>query len=174
MFDERRQRTVGIDKSYPLQPISGRQTSDSITTNSQTVKRLKAEQRRPAKSADPDLMVRSLHNDFPFPYTEKTQFIIIFHLYTQNGNIMNNRLNGNYGSGTISNKLSDNDYLDNEQFPGIITSGQRVVEIVFANLLITRTSFIFRIIFGRHRRNRFSNGQLKDHTWPQTDHHSQQ
>lgn len=58
MFDERRQRTVGIDKSYPLQPISGRQTSDTITSNSHTVKRLIVEQKRPAKSADPDLMVR--------------------------------------------------------------------------------------------------------------------
>lgn len=84
---------------------------------------------------------------------------------------MNNRLNGNHGSGTISNKLSDNDYLDNEQFPGIITSG---AERRLCTLSVNSKSAVFRIILGRHRRDRFSNGQPKDYTWPKTNHHSQQ
>lgn len=36
MFDERRQRVVGIDKSYPLQPISAKETPNNTVRQVKT------------------------------------------------------------------------------------------------------------------------------------------
>lgn len=40
MFDERRQRSTGIDKSYPLKPISGRTTGTTTTASKTTTRKV--------------------------------------------------------------------------------------------------------------------------------------
>ncbi|XP_055322298.1 uncharacterized protein LOC129578157 isoform X2 [Sitodiplosis mosellana] len=111
MFDERRQRVTGIDKSYPLQPISSRIVSNNSgrqTKNTTSVKRTVNPNQNGIYEHSLKLSARNGGGGGTGDMKHYPQATTI---------TTNNRFNRN----AVSSKLSDIDYIENEQTPDIFS-----------------------------------------------------